>query len=188
AYLASAIIGASLKVRWPGVEGNQSVGFPFFFLAILDLNRAEAIALAAVPMLAQSLWRTKQRPRPIQVAFNVANLVIAVSISGFVYSVLHRHVADPLILPLIAAVYFIANTVDIAGFIALTERIPLVSLVKDDIWILAYYAGGASAAWLVIIMPPSIHWEVPIISLPLVYLVHRSYGVYVTHLEQAKKH
>jgi len=37
-------------------------------------------------------------------------------------------------------------------------------------------------------MPRAIQWEVPIICLPVVYLVHRSYSTYLAQMEQEKKH
>jgi putative nucleotidyltransferase with HDIG domain len=187
-YLLCATIGSTLKIRFPGVEGTQSVNFPFLFLAILDLSRGEAVALAVIAILAQIFWQAQSRPRLIQVAFGVANLSIAIWICSLVYSRLHSLVPDPVALAALAVTFFIANTVDVGGIIALTERIPLAGIVKDDIWILPYYAGGVSAAWLVTILPASMHWELPIISLPLAYLVHRSYGANVAKLEQEKKH
>ncbi|MBV8730917.1 MAG: hypothetical protein JO336_14015, partial [Acidobacteriia bacterium] len=148
-YLLSAIVGAALKVRFPGVQGTQCVSFLFFFVAILDLSPLEAVAVAAIPAAVQILWHARYRPRPVQVAFAVANQTMTIGLCVWVYSRLHGLVPDPITLAALSVVYFVANTVDVGGIIALTERTPLGGIVKDAIWILPYYGGGFSAAWIV---------------------------------------
>jgi putative nucleotidyltransferase with HDIG domain len=188
AYLVSALVGSTLKLRFPSVEGTQSVSFLFVFLAVLDGNLPNAVALGVSAVAVQCLWHAERRPRAVQMAFSLANGATAIWVTGFVYLLLRERVPAPFLLSVMALSYFVANTLAVAGVIALTESVSLAALAKADVWILPYYAGGVSAAWLVTTLPASLHWEVPIISLPLVYVVHRSYGLHVDQLEQAKKH
>ena len=54
-------------------------------------------------------------------------------------------------------------------------------------WTLAYYAVGASMAWVIGTLPHGIQWEFPIICLPLVYLVHRSNRTHLAQMEQERR-
>ncbi|MBV9742509.1 MAG: HD domain-containing protein, partial [Acidobacteriia bacterium] len=120
--------------------------------------------------------------------FAVANQTITIGLCVWVNSRLHGLLPDPITLAALSVLYFAANTVDVGGIIALTERTPLGGIVKDSIWILPYYAGGFSAAWILTLLPAHIHWELILISLPMVYAVHRSFGTHVDKLEQEKRH
>jgi putative nucleotidyltransferase with HDIG domain len=186
-YLVCATIGSALKARFPGVPGNISVNFPFLFLAILDLSSSEAIALSAIAAITQSFWNAR-RPTVVQAGFTIANLSIAIWISSSVYFRLHNPLPDPVALAALTISYFLANALGVGGIIALTERISLLRSIKDNIWVLPYYAAGVSAAWLITLLPASLHWEVSIISLPLVYAVHLSYSTHMAVLEKEKKH
>ncbi|PWT98109.1 MAG: hypothetical protein C5B51_29990 [Terriglobia bacterium] len=187
-YLASAVVASALKVRFPGVPGTVSVGFLFVFIGLVDLSPHEAIVLGTVPAIVQCLWHTQKRPRLIQVSFSIAVIATAVFVSGEVFATARRLAPEPVALGLLAISYFVVNTYSIAGIIALTEPVSLASTLKSEAWILPYYCGGVSAAWLIGTMPTAIHWELPIISLPLVYLVHRSYGMHTAQLEREKEH
>ena len=76
----------------------------------------------------------------------------------------------------------------IAGVIALTERKESFAVWRGYRWMLPYYVVGSSMAWLIGTMPRSIQWELPIICLPLVYLVHRSNRTHMTQVERENKH
>ncbi len=90
-YLLSAVVASVLKVRLPGVTGTASVSFLFMLVGVVDLSLPEAIAIASLSMLTQSVWRTQRPPRPIQVAFSVASI----SAGGIYFEpVLPVHVGD----------------------------------------------------------------------------------------------
>lgn len=187
-YLLSAVFASVLKVRLPGVMGTASVSFLFVLIGIVDLSAPEAIAIAGLSMLTQCTFRTQRRPRPMQICFNLASSVIAVYLSNLVYVYARGTMPEPLSLGVLAIVYYFANTFPVAGIIALTESLKLWSVSTRNAWLLPYYAGGTSLAWLIGTMPRAIQWEVPIICLPVVYLVHRSYRTYMVQMQQEKTH
>ena len=61
-----------MKVRLPGMESTLSVHFLFVLLGILELSLAETLVIGCSAVLVQSVWKTKRKPQPIQVVFNVS--------------------------------------------------------------------------------------------------------------------
>ena len=90
-FVAAAAIGSVLKVRLPGLTGTTSVSALFVLIALVNLSVPEALAVGTISMLVQCTWRTQKRPRPIQVAFSVCVLAIAVYITAFVFAFARRH-------------------------------------------------------------------------------------------------
>jgi len=187
-YLLSAVIAALFKVRLPGVTGAVSVSFLFLLIGIIDLGPQEAIVMGALSMLAQCVWRTAHPPRFRQVAFNIASVITAIYLSALVFTPARNHVPEPLALGLVALSYYFTNTFPVASIIALTEAVSPWKVFLRNRWLLPYYVGATSVAWLIGTMPRAIQWEVPIICLPVVYVVHRSYRTYLGQMEQEKKH
>ena len=84
----------------------------------------------------------------------------------------------------IAFVYFATNSFLVAVIVSLTENKRLLVVWNGNRWALAYYCVGASLTWLFGTLPPAVQWELPIICLPLVYLVYRSNRIYLVQMEQ----
>ena len=91
-------------------------------------------------------------------------------------------------LAMLAVTYFCVNTFPIAAIIGLTEGKRILSVWGSYRWTLAYYTLGASMAWAISTLPHGIQWELPIICLPLVYLVHRSNRTHLTQMEHERAH
>ena len=124
-YLFVALLASSLKVTLPGIDGTMSVNFLFILLGVLEMSFAETLTLGFAAVLVQCYWRSSKRLRPIQIAFNLAQLTIATSAA---YGVYHSAIEGPLIhhkpisLTLAATTYFLFNTLAMACVIALTEN------------------------------------------------------------------
>jgi len=187
-FVVAAALGSVLKVRLPGATATTSVSALFVLIGIVNLSLPEALAVGAISMLVQCTWRTKGRPRPIQVAFSVCVLSIAIYVSAFVLSWTHGSFPALVSLALLALVYFCANTFPVAAIVGLTETKPALAVWRSYYWMLPYYAVGASMAWVIGTIPRSIKWEFPIICLPLVYLVHRSNRTHLLQMEQVNQH
>jgi signal transduction histidine kinase/DNA-binding response OmpR family regulator len=183
-FLAAGVIASVLKIRLPGVTGTASVSVLVISVGIADLSLPEALAIGTLSMLAQCTWRTRARPRLIQVFFSVCTLATAVCVSALAYGYVRTRTFEIVGLAVIALVYFVTNSFLIAGIISLTEGKPVFAVWKSNRWALAYYCVGASLAWLIGTVPRSVQWELPIICLPVVYLVHRSNRTYLVQMEQ----
>lgn len=187
-FCAAAVIASVLKIRLPGVTGTTSVSALFVLIGIAALSLPEALVIGASSMLMQCTWRPKSKPQPVQVAFNVCTLAIAICSTALVYNYTRAHTFELVALGVLALVYFGINSFLVACIISLTERKPLLTIWNGNQWALAYYFVGASMTFLVGRVPQAIQWELPFICLPLVYLVHRSNRTYVVQIENKKNY
>ena len=76
-YLVIALAASRLKVNLPGITGTMSVNFLFLLLGVLELSLSEAMALGCAAVVVQCFDR--DRPVPIQVAFNVCHIQVGVN-------------------------------------------------------------------------------------------------------------
>jgi putative nucleotidyltransferase with HDIG domain len=187
-FLIATILASVLKVRLPGVTGTVSVNALFILVAIVNLSLPEAVVLGVISMFVQCTWRPKNRLQPVQVLFNVCSMATAVYVTARLFEYTHSHFPEPASLGLLALTYFFANSFPIAGVIGLSEGKSVFFVWAGCRWLLPYYVVGASMAWLIGTVPRAIQWELPIICLPLVYLVHRSNRTHMTQVEQENKH
>jgi len=187
-FMVAAALGSVLKLRLPGLRGVVSVSALFVLIGIVNLSLSEALLVGALSMIVQCTWRTAARPKLLQTTFNISVLFIAIVIAARVFDYTRGYVPEPVSLGLLALAYFCANTFPIAAVIGLTEGKPIFAVWSNYRWTLAYYAVGASMAWVIGTLPRSIQWEFPIICLPLVYLVHRSNRTHLVQMEQERSH
>jgi diguanylate cyclase (GGDEF)-like protein/putative nucleotidyltransferase with HDIG domain len=189
-YLLIAILAARLKVRLPGITGTMSVNFLFILLGILELGFAETLALATAAILVQCFYR--DRPSPLQVTFNLSASAVSIAAA---YNVYHLAISraqvtsHPLLLGLAAITYFAANTGSIAAVIALTERKSIKKIwVECYFWSFPYYLVGAAFAGMIGWFNREFGWETSLLIVPIIYLIYRSYRLYLGKLEDEKRH
>jgi diguanylate cyclase (GGDEF)-like protein/putative nucleotidyltransferase with HDIG domain len=189
-YMIIALVASRLKVNLPGITGTMSVNFLFLLLGVLELSFSETMALGCAAVVVQCLDR--ERPAPIQVAFNVCSTALAIAATFVAYrnSLLHSAVGNPSTLLFLAAcVYFVANTVPVAAVISLTERKSLRRIWSDCyFWSFPYYLVGAGVAGLMSWLHDFTDWQTSLLILPVVYLIYRSYRLYLGKLEDEKRH
>ena len=189
-YLGISVLASRLKVSLPGITGTLSVNFLFILIGVLELSFAETLILGAVSMLAQCLY--PERPRAIQVTFNVCAGSISTALAYLVY---HHPLPNvlisnrPVLLGVAATVYFIANAGSIAAVISLTERQPMTRILVDCyFWSFPYYLIGAGIAGGIAWLDETFNWETSLLLVPAVYLIYRSYRLYLGKLEDEKRH
>lgn len=189
-YLIVALLASRLKVNLPGVTGTMSVNFLFILLGIIELTFSETLLLGCLAILVQCISR--DRPRPVQVAFNIcaSGFAIAVAYGTYNWARSHPAVSHPsLLLILGASAYFVANTLPVAGVISLTESKPLRTVWSECyFWSFPYYLMGAGIAGLMAWLNRFFAWQTSMLVLPTVYLVYRSYRLYLGKLESEKSH
>ena len=189
-YMAIALAASRLKVNLPGITGTMSVNFLFLLLGVLELSFSETMALGCAAVVVQCLDR--DRPRPIQVAFNVCSTALAVALTFAAYRFfLSRSLfSNPSIaLFLAACVYFVANTLPVAAVISLTERRSLRKIWAECyFWSFPYYLVGAGVAGTMRWLHDFADWQTSLLTLPVVYLIYRSYRLYLGKLEDEKRH
>ena len=194
-FFALTVLTSGVKVRLPMVTVTLSVNFLFILVAIARFTLPEALATAAVGTVVQCMWQAKTRPRFIQVAFSACSICLAV-IAGFAVfngPLLKFFGPDNVVLlTLTAAVYFLVNTILVAGVVALTENKSVYKTwFETFFWAMQYHLVAALIAWQILILEnlrQKSGWEGPIVLLVLVGFVYRQYKAYLDRLENDKVH
>ena len=190
-YLLIAILASTMKVRLPGMESTMSVHFLFVLLGILELSLAETLVIGCAAALVQSVWKTRQRPEPVQVVFNVlSNTSIAIGLTYFVYHLATGLIRNsmPLLLLVAACTYFLSNTIPVSIVITLCEKRSLRGLWSETyFWSLPYYLVGAAVVAFVSFSNRYIGWQNALLIVPIMYGIYRSYQLYLGRLEDEKK-
>ena len=188
-YLLVAVAASRLKVNLPGITGTMSVNFLFILLGIIELSFAETLALGCAAILTQCFYR--DRPRLVQVVFNTCATSFAIGLAYCVYHVSLFHIQNnpAVLLVATASTYFAANTIPVATVISLTEHKSLRRIWSDCyFWSFPYYLVGAGVAGLVSWLNRVVDWQTSFLILPAVYLIYRSYRLYLAKLEDEKGH
>src|ERR1700691_3394824 len=189
-YLGISILASRLRVTLPGITGTLSVNFLFILVGIAELGYAEALTLGAVAMLAQSLF--PGRPTAMQLTFNVCAGALSTALAYLVYhnAFCNAFIGNrPLLLCLTAWIYFIVNAGCIAVVISFSEGKPLQKILVDCyFWSFPYYLVGAGIAGAISWFNHAFNWETSLLFLPAIYLIFRSYRLYLGKLEDEKRH
>ncbi len=189
-YLLAAILASRLKIDLPEITDTMSVNFLFILLGVLELSFAETLALGSVAVLVQCLYR--DRPSPLRITFNLCASALSIAFAYAVYHVpLARHWLEsgPLLLVLSSASYFVATTGSTALLIALTDGRPLKKIwVECYFWSFPYYLVGAAIAGIIGWLNRTFRWEASLLALPAIYVIYRSYRLYLGKLESEKRH
>ena len=190
-YLMISTVASGCKVNLPGVTGTMSVNFLFILIGIVELRLPETMLIAWAATLFQSFWRSKTRPMPVQILFNVSNVAISTMAAYYAY---HLTVSTPgfglaVLLVLAACVYFVTNTFSVAMVISLTEgKRPGKVWRECYFWSFPYYMVGAAISGLLSVANRYMGWQTSLLIFPVIYWIYRSYRLYLGRLEDEKKH
>src|SRR6202041_2504452 len=191
-YLTAALLASSLKVGLPGVEATLSVNFLFTLLGILELSLPETLLIGLASTLAQFYWKPARQLKLVQLVFNFSQVTVSTGVAYGAYKlvVLHvLHAPGPLALLVAAIIHFGCNSGAMSAIIKLTEDKPISKVWAEHyLWSFPYYMVGAAAAGLVHFLNGHIGWQSSLLVLPPIYLMYRSYRLYLGKLETEKKH
>jgi putative nucleotidyltransferase with HDIG domain len=191
-YLIAAVLASSFKVVLPGIEGTLSVNFLFTLLGIVELGLPETLLIVLASTLGQAFLRRKQEVKLVQLVFNWAQLTASSALAYGAYTLVVAHVLHapgPLALVAAAITQFACNTAAMSTIIGLTEDKPISKVWNDSyLWSFPYYMVGAAAAGLIHYLNMNIGWQSSLLVLPPIYLMYRSYRLYLGKLETEKKH
>jgi hypothetical protein len=172
-----ALFAARLKVSLPKLTGSMSVNLPFILLAVCELSLAEALLITGTSTLIQCLWSESRQQRPIKVMFNVGVTVMAAEAAWLTLRVTAPN--SGLGLALGAAAYLLVNTIPVAAVIALTESRGFFQIWRRILRLtFPYFVLAAGVAGLTMLATHSFSWYIPLLILPLMFLVQRSFTVY----------
>ncbi len=84
---------------------------------------------------------------------------------------------------------FVVNTIPESFLLAVIEEASFVDVWRSrHMWLTPYYLGGAAAAQMASIANRYLGWQTVLLSGPVIYLIYRTWGLYVQRLEEQKRH
>jgi diguanylate cyclase (GGDEF)-like protein/putative nucleotidyltransferase with HDIG domain len=191
-YLLIALLASRLRVQLPGITGTMSVNFLFILLGIVELSLGETLIIGCLATLAQSFVSRTQWPKIEQVIFNFCSTASAIFGANFIFHGPLRALLQnnySLLLMFAACTYFILNTLPVATIISLTEHKSLRNIWTECyFWSFPYYLVGAAIAGMVSWLNQQISWQTSLLAFPAVFVIYRSYRLYLGKLENEKKH
>src|SRR6266403_107522 len=75
-FFALAMLASAMKIRLPGFKTTISTNFVFILAGIALFSFGETVLIGLGGALVQSLWKTQQQPKPVQMLFNAACLTV----------------------------------------------------------------------------------------------------------------
>src|SRR5262249_53736542 len=178
-FLLLACVAARLKVKLPGLTGNMAVNLPFILVAAAEMSLIEKPIVGCVSNFVQCLPSAGKKFNPMQTAFNVSNMALAIATTRLIYgsSVLASFVASPsLRLAIATAGFVLVNTIPVALVIFLTEGKSVFSTWMGIFQVsFPYFLASAGVAGIVLTLASRVGWPVPVVILPLMAGVFYSY-------------
>ncbi len=195
-YLIAALLASSFKVSLPGIEGTLSMNFLFTLVGVLEMSLPETLLIGLVSTLAQFYWKPSRRLKLVQLVFNVSHVTVCGAAAYGAYKLVSVHVLhgpsnglSPLALLAAAITHFLFGTVAMSTIIGLTEDKPILKVWNGSyLWLFPYYLVGAAIAGFVSFLNLHIGWQASLLVLPPIYLLYRSYRLYLGKLEAEKQH
>jgi len=178
-----AVLTSRMKVKLPGVTGNMSVNLPFLLIAVVQLSLVEALLIALASTVAQCFPKAGGKPKAVQMLFNVSVVAVAVGLGGLIF---HHKLplriawsSDSLLLVMAAATVFLVQTMPVATIISLTEGGRILRIWSSIFQLsFPYYVLSAGVTSIVTTVSHHVDWQIPLLVLPAMYAVYRSYQLY----------
>jgi diguanylate cyclase (GGDEF)-like protein/putative nucleotidyltransferase with HDIG domain len=192
AFLVISLISAGARVRVPGVTELLPLSYFFVLLGLVELTSSETILLACGVALVQCYWNQPNRPRTAFVMFQVALMIAAAGAAERVYHSAWFEFSDvdtSYRLALATLAMFLINTAPVAKWKAMSEHEPFAAVwLCTSFWSLPHYMAGAGIARAVSSAAHYVGWQTVLLTGPVVYLIYRSYRLYLNRLEAETKH
>src|SRR6202030_4168166 len=176
----------------PGIEGTLSMNFLFTLVGVLEMSLPETLLIGLVSTLAQFYWKPARRLKLVQLLFNLSHVTVCGAAAYGAYKLVANfvtHSPGPLALLAAAITHFLFGTVAMAIIIGLTEDKAVEKVWKESyLWLFPYYLVGAAIAGFVNFLNRHVGWQSSLLVLPPIYLMYRSYRLYLGKLETEKRH
>jgi diguanylate cyclase (GGDEF)-like protein/putative nucleotidyltransferase with HDIG domain len=192
-FLLVALCAAGTRIAVPGITGHLSLTFLFILFGIVELTPSETMALGVLATLVESFWNRGQRRFTGQTLFELSAVTLAVECAELVFrspSMAESRVDPALRMAAATCALFVISTVQASIWTALVEsRALLPAWRQGHFWSLPYYMGGAAIAQIASVLANRFFgWQTVLLTGPVIYLIFRSYKLYLERLENEKKH
>jgi diguanylate cyclase (GGDEF)-like protein/putative nucleotidyltransferase with HDIG domain len=191
-YVFAAIVASGLKIRLPGILVTLSMNYVVIIAALLNLSVGAGLIVAIASALGQCCIGPNWKPRWFQIVFNASAMALPVLAAESALRSDLLSLADPsgcLSLMVASLAYFLMNTIIVAGIISVTSGKGLFHLWRESyLWTSAQYLVGGGIAGALHFLQLYMGWRALIIVVPPLYLVYRSYSIYLGRVEEQQKH
>jgi len=180
ALLVMTLAASRLKVKLPGINGSMSVNVRYLLIVAVRLNAGEALLIAALAGLIQSIAALKNPATFVQALFSSAAITNSVAAAMLAFNFVSAHgFQGPLGITAAGAAFFFANTVQIALVLWLAEgKNPLRAWLGMARLSVPYYVLSTGVAAVVCAAVQFALWGEALALLPLMYSIYASYKVY----------
>jgi diguanylate cyclase (GGDEF)-like protein/putative nucleotidyltransferase with HDIG domain len=191
-WIVVAAAVAGFKIRLPGILGTLSMNYVIILVVLMNLDVGAGMIVALTSTLAQCLIHSQARPRWFQVLFSVAGVPLPVLTANLALHCPYMERAGAFgCVALLAAsiVYFLTNTISVAGIISLTSQRSLFETWKTSyLWTSPQYLVGGAIAWVVHLLNKDMGWGSILVAAPPLYLLYRSYTTYLGRIQEQQGH
>ena len=186
-----AVAVAGFKIRLPGIMGTLSMNYVVILAVLLNLGLGAGMIVALVSTLGQCFIHSQAKPRWHQVLFSVTGVALPVQVANLALHSPHiAGVANGSVAVLAASfMYFIVNTISVAGIISLTAERNL-----HDVWHTSYlwtwpqYLVGGGIGWVIHLLEKNLGWGSMLVAAPSLYLLYHTYTTYLGRIQEQQDH
>ncbi len=182
-FFALAMLASAMKIRLPGFKTTISINFVFVLIGIALFSFGETVLIGLGGALVQSLWKTQQRPKLVQVLFNGACLTVCTAAAFWTsHGVLAMLGLNSMTAMMVlgACVYVVLNTGLVSLVISLAEERSLKEVWPSCYeWTFPYFLVGATVAGLASAAGHATNWGVTLLVLPVMYFVYVYYRMHI---------
>lgn len=148
--LGLTAFAATLKFQLPKMTGMLSPAFVPLLVSVATRSWSETVVIGAVLGIVQTLWRPKNRPTPMQIAFNGANLAIDAGVAyGLARVLMVAGGTDVMvvILGVAGVALLVTNTLILSTILCLIKDAPFMTAWRSlHLWSVPYYLAGGVLA------------------------------------------
>lgn len=188
-HLLITILASGLHVSVPSAAGTLSVNLLFILIAIFEFRLSEAVLIGSASALVQAMMQGRSF---FNILFRVSTTALGIVASHQVFTspIYGDHAAGLFVKLLFSgAALFLVQTTFIATAIVLSESRAYKKVWRDGFfWTFSYYIVGAFIAGLYCVVAGLLRWQVAMLVLPVIYLIYRSYVLYLARIEDERKH
>jgi hypothetical protein len=183
-FFGLAMVGSAMKIRLPGFKTTISINFVFILMGIALFSSGETVLIGLGGALVQSLWKTQQRPKPVQVLFNAACLTVCAAAAFWTSHAIPTMFAlnsMAVMIVLGACVYVVLNTGLVSLVIALAEGRRVRELWSSCYeWTFPYFLVGSAVAGLASAVSHGLNLSATLLIVPSMYLVYFYYRMHIS--------
>jgi diguanylate cyclase (GGDEF)-like protein/putative nucleotidyltransferase with HDIG domain len=191
-YFVMASLAVWFRVKLPTPNGALSIHFLFLLIGLVDLTRSEMVLLAGACALIESVVERDTRQDRLQSAFRIAVAVIATHLAARTHAAIawHGSLGEEFVrLAPAALTLFLATSFPPALAEAWNHsRSVLPTWRENGIWAVPFSLAGAAIAACYAALSERIGWQLSVLALPILYLITRSYQLYIGRFDDSLRH